>query len=188
MRAIQKPREPLQKPSGLWVWAVSIAIFAGIGYGASSQSLDPDRHDIEIVARSYAFDPPVLRVQRGDEVRLRFASLDVVHGFYLEGYDFDVEIAPMRSSVKLRRAGSEETEVVEEVVFVADRAGKFRYRCSKTCGFMHPFMLGELIVEPNRLFPTSVGASVGLLFGGFFLAWRGSGRKGARRVRGEVST
>lgn len=128
------------------------------------------RHTIDLVARRYAFEPAVIRVERGDEVRLRIASLDVVHGLYLEGYDLDVTIEPLRREVQLRRGGRP-AEAVREVVFTADRAGKFRYRCSKTCGAMHPFMTGELVVEPNWLARASAFAAVGLLLGGFAWVW-----------------
>ncbi len=162
----------LSTRSDLLVVAACVAVFGALGYGIGTRSAEPTPREVEIVARSYAFDPPALRVNRGDEVRLTFASLDVVHGFYLEGYDLDVTISPLRTSVELRRPSTDETKTVEEVVFIADRPGKFRYRCSKTCGFMHPFMLGELIVEPNFLFPAGAGASIGVLFGSFLVAFR----------------
>lgn len=82
----------------------------------------------------------------GDEVHIRLSSLDVVHGFYLEGYDVDALIEPGKNELKVRHPSSdEEYRSLEEVVFVANRHGKFHYRCSHTCGFLHPFMLGELI-------------------------------------------
>ena len=139
----------------------------------------PRRHTINVVARRYAFEPAVIRVERGDEVRLRFASKDVVHGFRLEGYDVDVTIEPLRREVMLRRDGGT-PEAVQEVAFVATRAGKFRYRCSKTCGAMHPFMAGELIVGPNHLLHAASAAAVGLLAGGLLWSWSRASREGAR--------
>ena len=35
------------------------------------------------------------------------------------------------------------------LTFVADHAGSFRFRCSVTCGPLHPFMIGKLYVGPN---------------------------------------
>lgn len=131
----------------------------------------PTERSVTIRAHKYGYKPEVLRVNRGDTVRLRFISDDVVHGFYLEGHDLDATIIPLRSTVELRRPSQPgQRELVEEVVFVADREGKFRYRCSQTCGFLHPFMLGELIVEPNRLLPTGMGLAGGILVGAFLVA------------------
>lgn len=152
---------------------------AAFALAISPEQGKPRLHTINVVARRYAFEPAVIRVERGDEVRLRFASKDVVHGFRLEGHDVDVTIEPLRREVMLRRDGGT-PEAVKEVAFVATRAGKFRYRCSMTCGAMHPFMVGELIVGPNRLLHASSAAAVGLLAGGLLWSWSRGSREGVR--------
>lgn len=137
------------------------------GFLAARPALAPaqDRSFI-ITARKYGFDPPVLHVNRGDRVRIRLVAKDVTHGFYLEGYDVDARVRPEDNTFLLRRPSTgEKYREVEDLEFVASRTGKFRYRCSTTCGYMHPFMQGELIVSPNYLFSTSVGLSVGLVAG-----------------------
>lgn len=149
--------------AALTVWAVSA------GRGA------PTEHSVRVTASQYSFEPPIIRVRRGDTLRLRFAATDVVHGFYLEGHDLDVTIEPLAGSVIVNQGG--ERRIVEEVVVVAERNGKFRYRCSRTCGAMHPFMSGELIVEPNELFAASSAMAIGLLVGGFAVAMRGVRRR-----------
>lgn len=151
-----------------------VVIGGACGYAVGSRPLAPSEREVTVRARKYAYDPAVIRVDRGDTVKLRFVSEDVVHGFYLEGHDIDVKIVPMKNTVSLRHpTDPERVDEVEEVVFTADREGKFRYRCSHTCGFLHPFMLGELIVSPNRLLPTSLGAAVAILLATTMLAWRG---------------
>jgi heme/copper-type cytochrome/quinol oxidase subunit 2 len=111
-------------------------------------------HEITINASQFAFDPPVLRVNRGDRVVLTVRATDVVHGLHLDGYDLDVRVEPGTS---------------RRVEFVADRAGKFRYRCSVSCGNLHPFMIGELIVAPNDLFWRAIGLM--LIASGTTLVW-----------------
>lgn len=156
------------------VFLTTVVLTGALGFFLAPAVSSPQERAITVVASKYAYEPAVIRVNRGDTVKLRFASADVVHGFYLEGHDLDVKMYPMRSSVELFHDHAGEPETVEEVVFTADREGKFRFRCSQTCGYLHPFMLGELIVEPNRLLPTSVGLAFGMLFGGFlFVRVRG---------------
>lgn len=125
----------------------------------------PQKRTFEIKARKYAFKPNVIRVNKGDEITLKLTSTDVTHGIYFEAYDFDAKIRPetpyfwVRHPSKDKRYG---TEPVETYTFIADKVGKFRYRCSIGCGPMHPFMLGEMIVGPNYLFPASIGLAVGI--------------------------
>lgn len=82
----------------------------------------------------YAFEPGRLRVNRGDRVTVTLQSEDVVHGLYIDGYGIDIKAQPGQPV---------------QASFIADRLGKFKVRCSVTCGAMHPFMIGELVVGPN---------------------------------------
>jgi plastocyanin len=123
----------------------------------------PQERVITITARKYGYEPAVLKVNRGDRLRIRLVAKDVTHGFYLEGYDVDAKARPENPTFWLRRPSKGEGyQEVEEISLVTDRPGKFHYRCSITCGYMHPFMQGELIVSPNYLFPTSLGLSAAL--------------------------
>jgi cytochrome c oxidase subunit 2 len=105
-------------------------------------SAAPVTHDVIIEAEQYAFDPPVVRVNQGDRVILNLKATDVVHGLYLDDYGIDVRFEP---------------GITQRVEFVADRSGKFRFRCSVACGTLHPFMIGELIVGPNLPYVRAVG-------------------------------
>ena len=126
----------------------------------------PQERSITITAQKYAYDPPVLQVNRGDHVRIRLVARDVTHGFYLEGYDLDAKARPDNPTFWLRHPSQGEAyEEVQEISFVADRTGKFHYRCSITCGYMHPFMQGELIVRPNYLYSASLGLLAALAMG-----------------------
>lgn len=108
----------------------------------------PRTHHIELDSRQFDFAPGRLRVNQGDTVTLHLTASDVVHGFYLEGYGIDQRLEP---------------GIPAEISFVADQRGKFRYRCSVSCGPLHPFMIGELIVGPNVPLWRAVGlALVGL--------------------------
>jgi heme/copper-type cytochrome/quinol oxidase subunit 2 len=93
--------------------------------------------EIVIRARQYAFEPGVVRVNRGDRITMILEAEDLTHGLRLDGYDVDLVAVPGQRA---------------RTSFVADRPGKFQMRCSKVCGTLHPFMLGELVVEPHGAF------------------------------------
>ncbi len=89
----------------------------------------------EIRAKKFAYTPNIIRVNKGDEVTIKLRAMDVSHGFYLDGYEVKTSAHP----------GVE----VGNLQFIADKTGKFNFRCSVTCGDFHPYMVGYLIVEPN---------------------------------------
>lgn len=153
-----------RKMSRVALMIVLVAGGLGAGWAWGGQPPQPRDRTLTITTRQYAYDPAVLRVNRGDRVTIKLVSKDVSHGFFLEGYDIDARVTPENPVIELRHPSeSEEFQDAEEITFVADREGKFRYRCSLTCGAMHPFMQGELVVEPNRAYPASIGLSIGLV-------------------------
>lgn len=91
---------------------------------------------IHIDATSFQFTPAEIQVNPGDRVTIEFESKDVVHGFSIDGYDFQLTSDPGQPAT-----GS----------FVAAKPGVFRFRCSVPCGNLHPFMIGKLQVGMNLL-------------------------------------
>ncbi len=117
---------------------------------------EPTTRYITVTARQFAYDPPVLRVNRGDRIIITLQAADVMHGFYLDGYGIDEQVEPGQT---------------RQIEFVADRTGKYRYRCSVSCGPLHPFMIGELVVEPNTTFARAIGL-MGVAVAGTFMYLR----------------
>lgn len=96
----------------------------------------PGSGDMHIAAAQYNFSPGIIRVDQGDQVTIELESMDVVHGLYLDGYDLEVTADPGQTT---------------SLSFIADKSGTFRFRCSVTCGPLHPFMIGKLKVGNNTL-------------------------------------
>lgn len=121
----------------------------------------PTERHIIIKARQFGYDPSVIKVNKGDKVTIEVITEDVTHGFYLDGYNINLEARP---------AGDPAV-----VTFIADKTGKFNFRCSQTCGVFHPFMIGKLIVEPNNTFPGAIGLAIGIGIGSIFYFSRKEG-------------
>ena len=128
---------------------------------AESQSDVTNEHVVRITASQYGYEPHRIVVDAGDTIRLSLVSIDVVHGLYLEGHDLEAQIFPGKLSFRLRQPSSEsEYREVQEVLVQTSRPGKYRYRCSVTCGTLHPFMQGELIVRPNSVFQAGTAGAL----------------------------
>lgn len=137
-----------------------MVIFVAVGPVAAIYATNaaPTERHIIIKARQFAYDPGVIKVNKGDKVTIDVVTEDVTHGFYLDGYGINLLARP---------AGDPAT-----VTFIADKTGKFNFRCSQTCGVFHPFMIGKLIVGPDRLFPGSIGLAVGIAAAALFYVVR----------------
>jgi len=112
-----------------------------------------DRH-FRIEAGSFAYTPADIAVNPGDRVTIDLAATDVVHGLYLDGYDLNITADPGQTA---------------RLAFTADQPGAFRFRCSVTCGALHPFMIGKLNVGPNALLWRAIGLAVLVAFAGIWL-------------------
>ncbi len=134
----------LRRPHRKWLlWGI-----AGLAIAVVPVSLPaarPAERHVRLEASSFAFAPAVIAVNRGDRVTLELVATDVVHGLYLDGYDLSVTADPGQPAT---------------LSFVADRPGTFRFRCSVTCGPLHPFMIGKLRVGSNGLLWRAVALSV----------------------------
>jgi hypothetical protein len=128
--------------------------------------MEPRTRTIVLVAKRYGYSPSRIVVNRGDKIILKPTSLDVTHGFLLDGYP--VEFIIKQQGINLLKytweddQGKQHTDwdKVSQIEFVADKAGKFTFRCTQTCGNLHPFMTGELIVRPNTFYHLFISLSV----------------------------
>src|SRR3990167_4435631 len=93
----------------------------------TSISLAQEEKFFEIKAKKFSFTPNIIRINKGDSVRIRLISEDVHHGLFLDGYGVNTTAYPGQEGA---------------IKFVADKTGRFSFRCSHTCGEFHPYMIG----------------------------------------------
>ena len=115
----------------LSVTLAAAALLAGPTY-LFQKPLAADDSEIRVTARKYEFVPSVIKVKRGDHIRLVITALDRDHGFKLEAFHVDQKLS------------KGEPVTVE---FTADQTGTFPFECSHFCGLGHQKMKGQLRVE-----------------------------------------
>lgn len=120
-------------------------------------STEPTEHTFVIQAGRFAYTPGSLHVNPGDKVTIVLEAMDVVHGLAIDGYPVEISADPGQPA---------------RVSFVAGRAGAFRMRCSVTCGSMHPFMIGKLIVGRNLLLWRAAALGALLVALGLWKLWK----------------
>jgi polyferredoxin len=126
-------------------------------------------HTLSLEAKKYGYSPSRIIVNKGDIIVLKPTSLDATHGFLLDGYP--VEFIMRKGATFLKYTWKDEDgklqadwDRVSEVEFMADKPGKFTFRCTQTCGNLHPFMTGELIVKSNTPYYLFISLSIWLVF------------------------
>jgi len=150
----------LSKVVRLPLWLASAGLVVAIFiFPAEGVVSSPVERVIRIEASRFAYAPAQVRGNPGDQVTLEVVAQDVAHGIQLDGYDLEVFAEPGQTA---------------RLAFVANQAGTFRFRCSVTCGPLHPFMIGKLMVGQNWLLIKSMLASV--MVGILAVVYRYSGK------------
>ena len=88
--------------------------------------------EFAVTGSQYAYQPPELRVNRDDLVKITFTAGDIAHSFTIDDYRIS------------KRAGAGQSVTFE---FRADRAGTFTYYCNLSQDDGCKNMKGRLIVQ-----------------------------------------
>jgi len=135
-RASSGPETATAAP-GLWPRLSFLSsAYGGTSEGQLAES-DAEPRVITILAKRFVYTPSQIKVQKGELITIRLESLDVTHGLFMDGYGIDIKARP---------------GLIGKATFVADKSGRFTFRCSETCGEFHPYMVGFMEVTPNSRF------------------------------------
>jgi heme/copper-type cytochrome/quinol oxidase subunit 2 len=132
-----------------------------IALAARAERAGPAEQHFRIEASTFQYTPEAIAVNPGDHVTIDLVATDVVHGLYIDGYDLNVTADPGQTAT---------------LSFFADRSGSFRFRCSVTCGALHPFMIGKLNVGSNDLLWRAIGLSALAVVAGIWVRSKGERR------------
>ena len=138
-----------------WQWAIlSLLGLVVFFVPLPGRATTPTDQIFHIDARRFEYDPAILKVNQGDRVTIELVATDVVHGMAIDGYNLETTADPGKTA---------------RLIFIADQPGTFRFRCTVTCGNMHPFMTGKLEVGQNSLLWRAIAFTGLVLIAGVWL-------------------
>ena len=178
----------MSRKKAIFLILISFELAVIIPLAIALRPVKPRTRNISITARKYGYIPARIVVNKGDTIVLRLSSIDVTHGFQLDGHPIDLIT---RKGVMFQRDTWQHVKAnhhtnwnrVQDVKFVTHRSGKFVFRCTETCGNLHPFMTGELVVRPNTPYHILIALSVWLTFSLFVWIRFKKGKRSARFKR-----
>jgi cytochrome c oxidase subunit 2 len=98
----------------------------------AGDAMETSAKSFTITGSNFAFAPNVMKVKKGDTVKITFNNSGGMHDLVIDGYDVATKVIGSGKS--------------EELTFVADKAGTFEFYCSvgnhRAMG-----MKGQLVVE-----------------------------------------
>lgn len=96
------------------------------------RELGPNRYEVVIIGRVWAFQPSEIRVPAGAEVTFYATSADVIHGIHIEDSRVNMMLIPGQ---------------VARNTYTFDEPGEYLMVCHEYCGAGHHGMYGTVVVE-----------------------------------------
>jgi len=89
-------------------------------------------YEVHLLARMWAFEPNRIEIPAGSKVTIYTTSIDVQHGFHIEGKAVNLMSIP---------------GAVNKMEVVFNKPGTYKIICNEYCGVGHSAMYGEIIVK-----------------------------------------
>jgi heme/copper-type cytochrome/quinol oxidase subunit 2 len=141
-----------------WQWLIFVLLIVLVLiFPIPTGAANPTERVFRIDASRFEYDPAVIKVNRGDRVTIELVAKDVVHGLSVDGYHIETTANPGETA---------------RISFVADKQGTYRFRCTSTCGNLHPFMIGKLEVGQNTLLWRAIALMGLALIAGIWKGWK----------------
>lgn len=96
------------------------------------REVGPNRYEVVMIGRVWAFEPSEIRVPAGAEVTFYATSADVIHGVHVEDSRVNMMLIPGQ---------------VARNTYTFEEPGEYLMVCHEYCGAGHHGMYGTVIVE-----------------------------------------
>lgn len=97
------------------------------------REISPGKYEAYMRVEAWVFIPNRIEIPAGSEITFYITSVDVLHGFKLEGTNANVMVIPGQ---------------VSTVTATFDEPGDYTYVCHEYCGAGHAAMFGTVTVTP----------------------------------------
>ena len=103
-----------------------------LSFGSARRVSAQEPRVIDITAKRFGFTPDTITLKKGETVKLRLHSEDVIHGFFSRQLKIDEEVEPGKTT---------------EITLTPQAAGTFKTICDHFCGAGHGNMAMTIVVE-----------------------------------------
>jgi cytochrome c oxidase subunit 2 len=89
-------------------------------------------YEVHLLSKMWVFEPARIEIPAGSKVTIYTTSIDVLHGFHIEGKAVNLMSIP---------------GAVNKMEVVFNKPGTYKIICNEYCGIGHSAMYGEIIVK-----------------------------------------